>query len=140
MNGGAVNDDRSPENEAMDFKKAVQEPLFCADTPPPSFSQEDMSCVGDRGVQGIGFRRSWMCCMIPASSLCYGRRFELMINTILDNELIYMKNGTTFESSINKSQSCTHGAEQGIFAPRSLGDVIANESSASLAKNQVPET
>lgn len=42
MNGGAVNEDRSPENEAMDLRKALHEPLFCADTPPPSFSLEDI--------------------------------------------------------------------------------------------------
>lgn len=42
MNGGAVKDDKSPENEAIDFKKALQEPLFCADTPAPSFSLEDI--------------------------------------------------------------------------------------------------
>lgn len=42
MNGGAVNDDRSPLNEAMDFKKALQDPLFCADTPAPSASFADM--------------------------------------------------------------------------------------------------
>lgn len=28
INGGAVRDDRSPENEAIDFKNAPQEPLF----------------------------------------------------------------------------------------------------------------
>jgi hypothetical protein len=42
MNGGAVKDERSPEKDAMDFKKAVQEPLFAAEIPSPSFSLEDM--------------------------------------------------------------------------------------------------
>jgi hypothetical protein len=30
MKGGAVNDDKSPENDAIDFKNALQDPLFCA--------------------------------------------------------------------------------------------------------------
>lgn len=42
MNGGAVKEDKSPEKDAMDFKKAVQEPLFCAETPAPSVSFEDI--------------------------------------------------------------------------------------------------
>ena len=42
MKGGAVNEERSPENDAMDFRKALHDPLFCADTPPPSFSLEAM--------------------------------------------------------------------------------------------------
>ncbi len=45
MNGGAVRVERSPENEAMDLMKADQEPLFWADTPPPSFS-DIVSFVG----------------------------------------------------------------------------------------------
>lgn len=38
INGGAVSEDKSPENEAIDFKKALQLPLFCAEMPAPSFS------------------------------------------------------------------------------------------------------
>lgn len=38
MNGGAVKDDRSPEKLAIDFRNALHDPLFCADTAPPSFS------------------------------------------------------------------------------------------------------
>lgn len=45
MNGGAVKDERSPEKDAMDLRKALHDPLFCADTPAPSFSLEDISCV-----------------------------------------------------------------------------------------------
>jgi hypothetical protein len=29
----------------MDFRKALHDPLFCSDTPPPSFSFEDMCRV-----------------------------------------------------------------------------------------------
>lgn len=43
MNGGAVKDDKSPENEAIDLRKTVQLPLFWAVTPPPLHSLEDMS-------------------------------------------------------------------------------------------------
>jgi hypothetical protein len=43
MNGGAVKDERSPLKDAMDLRNALQDPLFCAETPPPSFSLEDMS-------------------------------------------------------------------------------------------------
>lgn len=42
MNGGAVKDERSPEKEAMDFRKADQEPLFLSAMAPPSFSPEDI--------------------------------------------------------------------------------------------------
>lgn len=42
MNGGAVREERSPENEAMDLRNALHEPLFCAETPPPSLSLEDI--------------------------------------------------------------------------------------------------
>lgn len=42
INGGAVSDDKSPEKDAMDFRKAVHEPLFWAETPAPSFSLEDI--------------------------------------------------------------------------------------------------
>jgi hypothetical protein len=40
INGGAVKDERSPEKDAMDFKKALHDPRFCADTPAPSVSLE----------------------------------------------------------------------------------------------------
>ena len=58
MNGGAVKEDKSPEKDAMDFRKALHEPLFCAETPPPSFSLELMIAVGEgrlRPVQGLGW-------------------------------------------------------------------------------------
>ena len=42
MKGGAVKDERSPEKDAIDFKKALQDPLFCAETPAPSFSLDDI--------------------------------------------------------------------------------------------------
>jgi hypothetical protein len=29
----------------MDLRNALHEPLFCAETPSPSFSLEDISCV-----------------------------------------------------------------------------------------------
>jgi hypothetical protein len=45
IKGGAVNEDRSPENDAIDFKNALQEPLFCADTAPPSFSFADIISI-----------------------------------------------------------------------------------------------
>ena len=45
MNGGAVREDRSPEKLAIDFRNALQLPRFCAETPAPSFSLEDMSRV-----------------------------------------------------------------------------------------------
>jgi hypothetical protein len=55
MKGGAVNEDKSPEKDAIDFKKALQDPLFCADTPAPSFSLDDIAvlrCVwGNMGFQ-----------------------------------------------------------------------------------------
>ena len=57
MKGGAVKDDKSPENEAMDLRKALQEPLFCADTPAPSFSFEDIVVgrwVSLKGVESLG--------------------------------------------------------------------------------------
>ena len=40
IKGGAVKVLRSPLKEAMDLRKAVQEPLFCADTPAPGVSLE----------------------------------------------------------------------------------------------------
>lgn len=43
MKGGAVRDDKSPLKEAMDLRNALQEPLFFSDTPPPSFSWEDIA-------------------------------------------------------------------------------------------------
>ena len=42
MNGGAVKDERSPEKDAMDLRNVVQDPLYCADTPAPSFSFGDI--------------------------------------------------------------------------------------------------
>jgi len=42
MKGGAVREDKSPEKDAMDFRNALQEPRFWAETPAPSFSLEDM--------------------------------------------------------------------------------------------------
>lgn len=64
MKGGAVNDDKSPEKDAMDFKKAVQEPLFCAETPAPSASFEDIVwgiAEGDRVFEGVESGRVGMC-------------------------------------------------------------------------------
>ena len=43
MKGGAVNEERSPEKDAIDFRNALHDPLFCADTPAPSFSLEVIS-------------------------------------------------------------------------------------------------
>jgi hypothetical protein len=42
IKGGAVNEDKSPEKDAIDFRNALHDPLFCADTPAPSFSLDDM--------------------------------------------------------------------------------------------------
>ena len=51
INGGAVRDDKSPENDAMDLRKALQDPLFCAEMAPPSFSLEDIARFVD--VEGL---------------------------------------------------------------------------------------
>lgn len=49
MKGGAVREERSPEKEAMDFRNALQEPRFWAETPAPSFSFEDILCLSYSG-------------------------------------------------------------------------------------------
>ncbi len=59
MNGGAVREDRSPEKLAIDFRNALQLPRFCADTPAPSFSLEDMSrmCGCDAKIAALAVEK-----------------------------------------------------------------------------------
>lgn len=72
MNGGAVRDERSPEKDAMDLRNALHDPLFWAETPPPSFSLEDIWRVGRVECQGI-----------ETAVAVYSRICELMFNVFV---------------------------------------------------------
>jgi hypothetical protein len=51
IKGGAVRDERSPEKDAIDFKNALHDPLFCSETPAPSPTLEDILLCELRACQ-----------------------------------------------------------------------------------------